>query len=214
MGLRYSADFGHSRLVSLFYCNIFYLFSERNWSRGGQKRTQKVASSDGKGYWCDICSRGFSRLAALDKHKNFSHDDIRKAASGAGDSLRHQKRSSASRFRFKCPICNRRFVKRSSFISHQKQHGKTKNVRKDKGTLKRLKASANKQRISYPCDECTKSFPSASLLRAHTKLSHKKDKLSHPDEPVACRQGCYAGKCFPLRRTFFGERLFRKTEAR
>lgn len=31
--------------------------------------------SDGKGYWCEICSRGFSRLAALEKHKKASHDN-------------------------------------------------------------------------------------------------------------------------------------------
>ena len=31
--------------------------------------------SDGKGYWCEICSRGFSRLAALEKHKRASHDN-------------------------------------------------------------------------------------------------------------------------------------------
>ena len=153
--------------------------------------TTTSSGSDGKGYWCSVCSRGFSRLAALEKHKRASHDmRVMSSTSSPSSNKTLIHKPGIVRYRFQCSTCKKRFIKHSSYVEHQKEHDKIKcfhcgNVYKNIRMLKRHRAKVHNEN-PYSCSECVKTFPSQSFLQAHMKLSHAMTKSKKVNEPIAC----------------------------
>ena len=140
---------------------------------------------DGKEYTCEICSRGFSRLAALEKHKNSNHQKQQRFPAVKFTTKDAQKQvKGAKRLNYKCSICKKLFSKQANFNEHMKTHASVKcsdcgKLFKDRKLLNAHRVKVHKE-DPFSCKGCTDTFLTKSLLQTHIKLVHNDNDIDLP----------------------------------
>ena len=165
-----------------------------------------------KGYWCEICSREFSRLAALEKHKKYSHakqprfpalkPKINKATSNTtANSVRKKNtQSKASRSNsFKCSTCKKLFARQSNFDAHMQTHYSVpcelcNSKFKDKHQLHRHRVKVHLE-DPFSCNLCTDTFLNRELLIAHMRLVHTDLEVHALSEQPKELKSFHCGQC-------------------
>ncbi|XP_048515124.1 histone-lysine N-methyltransferase PRDM9-like isoform X12 [Athalia rosae] len=152
----------------------------KNFTTQHHLKMHEAMHSDVKPFNCSYCPATFRYQKLLDRHQKMHDPDIAKP--------------------YSCPRCLMRFDTRNNYNHHAKTHTSTSRNPTDNvdGNITLLdfdnflvNNEVSKTPVSFPCEACSKEFPSIDSLATH--------KLSHRSRPLVCD---VCGKAFTHRKYY------------